>query len=396
MSSRHTIWLIARRELRERFRSRAFRVGTAVQIFIVLIVVVIGALSGGDDGPTTYKLGATGAQSAPLAAAAKARAPAFSARVDVRSYPDPAAATQAVRDSDVDAALVGARLIVRGGSDTPLAGIVEAGAQRLESLEALSKAGVPPAAATRALSPPPLPVAQVSASGDENGVVIAFIGTLLLYIAILSYGLVVATGVVEEKSSRVVELILAAVRPRQLLAGKILGIGALGLATLAVIGTVGLAGAALSGQIELPSTTVGTILLIILWFALGYALYACAFATAGALVSRQEDVQSVTAPIMIVIIGGYVASIQVSSHPHSTLAEILTFVPPIAPMVVPARAAQDALPTWELLVSIALMLIAIAGVIALAAFVYERAVLRIGAPVKLRQVLSRRTTKSFA
>ena len=125
--------------------------------------------------------------------------------------------------------------------------------------------------------------------------------SFLLYGQLLVYGFWVAMGVVEEKSSRVVEVLLAAIPPRALIAGKIIGLGLLGLAQFALLGVVGLAIAAATGAIELDSTKVGILAIVLVWFLLGFALYAGLFAMAGVLVSRQEDVQSTTTPLTIAI-----------------------------------------------------------------------------------------------
>lgn len=116
--------------------------------------------------------------------------------------------------------------------------------------------------------------------------------------------------------------------------------------------------------------------------------YACAFAVSGAIVSRQEDVQSSSAPLSILLIAAYFAAISVVGSPDSVLAQVCTFLPPVAPMVVPARAAQDALAGWELAVSLLLMAAMTLLLLWLAARIYDRAVLRMGAPMKLRQALT--------
>jgi ABC-2 type transport system permease protein len=141
------------------------------------------------------------------------------------------------------------------------------------------------------------------------------------------------------------------------------------------------------GAIDLPESTGATIALVLVYFVLGYAFYACAFAAAGAIVSRQEDAQSTTTPLLLVLVAAYVLSLGVIDDPDGTVARIGTYVPPMAPMVVPARAARDALPAGELAASIALMLAGSAAVLWLGARIYERTVLRYGAPLKLTQAL---------
>lgn len=249
----------------------------------------------------------------------------------------------------------------------------------------LREAGVDGEAAQRALNPEPLAVEEL---GEASGGGIAFLSSLLLYIAILGLGYMVSGGVVEEKATRVVEVILAAIRPVHLLAGKVLGIGLLGLGQLLLIVGAGLIAAAALGSVELPESTATTAALVLVYFLLGYLLYACGFAVAGAMVSRQEDSNSTTAPLMITLVGAYLIGISATESPDSGLAVIASLIPPLAPMVVPARAAQDALPAGELALSIALMVAASALLLWLAARIYDRAVLRMGAPLRFTQALA--------
>jgi ABC-2 type transport system permease protein len=385
VTPRRAIALTARREFRERMRSRAFRVGLAIPLALVIGISLISAFTG-DDGRKTVELGVSGPRAAAIGQAARARADAFALELRLERLPSATAARAAVRDDDVDLAMAGDRLLVPAQPDDQAVALVRSAAASLRTTEQLRRQGLSAAEIRRALNPPQLATVEIE-SGDEGGQGLAFVGVLLLYIAIITFGNVVAAGVIEEKSSRVIELILSTIRARELLAGKVLGIGLVGLIQLFVVGGAGLAVALGTGELELPSSTAQTAVLVAIYFVLGYLLYACAYAMAGALVSRQEDAQSTTAPMTVVLIGGYLLSLSVLDDPDSTLATISSFIPPLAPMIVPARAAQDALPAWELAVSIALMLAGSALLIRLAGRVYERAVLRLGAPLKLSQAL---------
>lgn len=384
MTPRRAVSLTARRELRERLRSRAFRASVALQLAIVLVIVAVSALSG-DDGPQSYEVGVSGAAATQLVnGLASQSSPDFT--IGAEDVEGEAAAREQVAGGELDAAVVDERLIVGPDTDEQLSALIQEAAARSESTSALEREGLDQADINRALNPPALPTLEVG-QDEASAEGIAFVGSLLLYLGILGFGYVVTSGIVEEKASRVVELILSTIRPSQLLAGKVIGIGLLGLLQLALTAGVGLAAAVLSGQIDLPSTTPQTIALVLLYFVLGYALYACAFAVAGAIVSRQEDVGSVTTPITIVLVAGYLASFSVTDDPGGALATICTFLPPVAPLVVPARAAVDGLPAAELAASIALMVAATLALIWLAARIYERAVLRAGAPMKLLEGL---------
>ncbi len=212
--------------------------------------------------------------------------------------------------------------------------------------------------------PPPLPVVTEGGSSTSDRQGIAFVAVVILYGQLLGYGFWVATGVVEEKSTRVVELLLSAIRPRQLLAGKVIGIGLLGLGQLILIGLCGVIIGAASGQLDVNGDVVAAVGVVMLWFLLGFALYSCAFAVAGALVPRQEEIQAVTAPLTILILASFFLSFGALDDPSSTLARVLSLIPPSAPMVMPVRLIAGNVPAWEVVLSIALTAAAAAGLIA--------------------------------
>ncbi len=189
----------------------------------------------------------------------------------------------------------------------------------------------------------------------------------------------------EEKSSRVVEVVLSRVRPTELLAGKIAGIGSVGLAQFTVVAVAALAALALSDSAQAPQTTPGTIGWIVFWFVLGYGFYAVLYAAAGSLVSRQEEAQSMTFPITAILLVGYLFSLGTAESPDSLGALIGSFVPPTAPMVMTVRIANGGVPWWEIVLSVALMLATIYGMVQLAGRIYAGAVLRIGRRVKLKE-----------
>lgn len=383
MNPRRLVYLTARREVRERLRSRAFLVSTGISVLAVVAIVVIASLTSG--GEERFTLGVVGPEARATAEQARAGQEALGVELDVRELGDEAAARRAVEDDDVDVAVAGGRILSRGQPEPELLALLQEANRQVAGERALREAGLGREDAQRALNPPPLEVEEL---GETSGAGIAFVASLLLYLAILGLGYMVSGGVVEEKATRVVEVILAAIRPVHLLAGKVLGIGLLGLLQMLVIVGSGLLAAVALDRVELPESTALTALLVFVYFLLGYVLYACGFAVAGAMVSRQEDANSTTAPLMIVLVGAYLIGISVSEAPESGLAVASTLIPPLAPMVVPARAAQDALPIGELMLSIALMVAASALLLWLAARIYDRAVLRMGAPLRLRQALA--------
>jgi ABC-2 type transport system permease protein len=382
---RSAAYLAARREVREWLRSRAFRAATALQVVFVAVVVLISAL-GADDGRTEIELGVSGASAMMIGDAARSLDRSFDADVELRPLADRSAAIRAVEEESVDGAVVDANLLLADDPPDELEPLVQTAARRVQTEQLLRERGLSEQQVAGAIEPPGLEVRETGNSGSE-GAGLAFAGALLLYIALVTSGYAIAGGVVEEKQSRIIEVILTAIRPVQLLVAKVVGIGLVSLGQLALVAAVGLGTALASGQVDLPASTTETLLVVVLFFALGYALYAFAFAAGGAVVSRQEDIQSTTTPLLAVLLAGFLATTAVVDNPDTTLAQVLTLLPPTAPMVVPALAAQDALSAWELVASAALTAAAVGGLALAAARIYERAVLEFGEPLKLREAL---------
>ena len=363
------IALVARREIVERFRERSLWVSTGITVAVLAGVLVLpNALGFG--GATKGTVAAAGPRSVAVAGAAKARQRAFDVDLTVRRVTADAAARQLVRDGDADVAVLadGRALLVAHDADDAVVAAVQAGSQ----------------AARGARLPPPLPTRTEGGSGASDRQAIAFVAVVILYGQLLGYGFWVATGVVEEKATRVVELLLSAIRPRQLLAGKVVGIGLLGLGQLLLIGLFGIAIGSASGQLEIDGDVVAAVGVVLVWFLLGFAFYSCAFAVAGALVPRQEEIQSVTAPLTILILASFFLSFGALDDPGSSLATVLSLVPPSSPMVMPVRLIAGDVPASEVALSVALIVLAAAGLIAVAARIYGAAVLRTGSRVTLR------------
>ena len=390
MSGWRGIWEVARRELVERSRSRALR----ISMVLVLVLAVGGAVAAArlEQGTPTDDVGLVGSRAVAMVPALRLEARSAGRRVHLHRLGTVAAAKRAVRDGRLDVALVdGSRLIVRRSRSGPAVSVVQNAVAAERAFTRFRTLGLTQAQALEALAPRPLPIDTLEhAQRDAEQGVLA-VGALVLFAALVGFGSAVAAGVTEEKSSRVVELLLTTVAPRRLLAGKVLGIGLLGMAQLTVTGGAALAAGRLAGGAGLPSGATGTVALVVLWFLLGYAFYSVAYAATGALVSRQEDLSAASAPITWVLIGSFwfsVLALDFGRNPNGTLAQIGAFFPPTAPMIVPTRVVAGDMGAVGLSCAIGLELLATVGLVLLAARVYERAILRIGAPVRLRGLLS--------
>ncbi|HSJ51995.1 MAG TPA: ABC transporter permease [Actinomycetota bacterium] len=377
--------IVARREFVERGRDRGFVISTIITLVILVVIVVVSSLL---DRGTTFDLGVTGDDAREIGRLVVPTARALDIEIDLVTLDGNGAASAAVDAGDVDAAVLDDEILVKGDPPGELVSIVQAISQQLRSVDALASSGLDREEAREALNQPPLPVRALEPVDDrrrENSAV-AFVGVLVLYGQIFAYGYWVAAGVMEEKASRVVEVLLATVRPSQLLRGKILGIGLLGLAQLLLIGVAGLTAAQVVGALDFPSGAVATIGLVLAWFVLGFFFYAGLFSVAGAIVTRQEDLQTTMTPLTIVIVGSFFIGISATGNPDSTLATVASLLPPSAPLVMPSRIVLGEAEPWTVLVSVTLSLASIAALVPISTKIYSRAVLRTG-KVRLRQVV---------
>lgn len=373
MSGRRVVWLLARREVTERARSKAFVGSSLLTLAIVLVVAVLpGVLE--SDGPATYDVGYVpgGGRAEAVAEALPAVAAAVEdVEVEVREI-RPGEAEGLLAEGDLDAVLAGDEVLVHEELDG-----------RLEVLLA-GAAAAGDAAAARQLElrvlDPPDPEAE-----DREAMV--GVGTFLLYGQLIGFGVWVASGLVEEKAGRVAELLLTKATPSQILAGKVLGIGLVGFVQLVATVAAGLVAAVAAGTVDLPPGTPGAVAMVLGWFVLGFAFFSCLFAVGGALASRAEEMQATTAPVTVVAILAFLAAAAAGGDPGGTLARVATFVPPSAPLVLPIRHAAGELAWWEVIVAVAVVGAATVLVVRLAARAYAGAALHVKGTMKLRDAL---------
>jgi ABC-2 type transport system permease protein len=384
LRGRPAVALVARRELTQRVREKSFLISMGVTIAIVVLVAVVPPLVG-FGGTKTYTLGVSDAASLPVAQAAARDAKAFDAKLHIRRL-SPAGAKAALDGGHVDAVLSTRGLASKEKPDNALVGAVQAASREVRQARALGRAGLHGAAALRALSPPPVRVTTTKPTDperDRKGT-FAFVAVLLLYTQLLTFGYLLASGVVEEKASRVVEVLLATIQPRDLLAGKIVGLGVLGLAQMTVIAGAGLGAAAAVGALKIDGDVVAGAAMAIAWFMLGYAFYAGLFACAGALVPRQEELQATMTPLTMIILVSFFLSFAVLDQPDGTVAHITSFVPLSAPITMPPRVALGEASAFEIIAAVVITAASAAALIPLAGRIYSGAVLRTGSAVKLR------------
>jgi ABC-2 type transport system permease protein len=305
----------------------------------------------------------------------------------VHRYGSLAAGEQAVRQGHLDVLVAGARQLEYQGRADPQLKAVVTGAIQLAAVRArAAAAGLRPHAAAALFAPVPVrstELGHVAGRGPADELAVTVMtGLLLLCISI--FGSMVLTGVLEEKSSRVVEVLLARIPARALLAGKIAGIGLLGLAQIAVTALAALVAVTAAGSIDIPAIRGGVLAWAVAWFVLGYALYATMFGTLGSLGSRAEDAQAVAGPATVTLIVAYLASFFMIAQPASAAARVLSYFPLTAPFAMPGRIAMGATAWWEPVLAAALALATIIGLVRLAGRLYTGAILHSGPALSLK------------
>ena len=379
-------WLVARRELRERSRSAAFVASLVFMALAVAAAIVLPALLSGGGG--TRVVGLAGQGPSELASTIEAHGRATGTSVRIHSYDSVAAGEEAVRDAAVDVLVVnGRQLDWRRQPDAQLRAVLAGAIQTVAIRERALSAGMNPDDLVAMVAPvvvKDVELGQVTGRtpGDETA---AYALSLILFFTLSFYGGQVLTGVIEEKSSRVVEVLLARMPARNLLAGKIVGIGLLGLAQVAVVALVALVAVAFTDGVDLPAARPNMIVWALLWFVLGYALYATAFGTMGSLASRSEDASSVTGPLTVTLVVSFFLSYATIGSPYTAWARAVSWFPPTAPFAMPNRMAMGAATWWDPVVAALRTAAAIVGLVVFGGRVYGHAILHTGGVLKLGQ-----------
>lgn len=381
------VFEVARREFVQRARSRAFQITMLLTLGIIVAMGPILLLIQDESPPV--RIGIVGDQPEGFPAAVAAQAAALGTDVEVSSFGSIAGAESALVDGTVDVLLVdGTELVWQEESSVRITSIVSGALLDTERRAAIAELGLTDEEVARLLVPVPLSerVLVVEDPEETPRRIGALAGMFVLYMSILIFGQFVAMGIVEEKQNRVVEVVLSRIKPAQLLVGKVLGIGALGLLQVLAIGAAAVV--ALS-FVDLPDVSlaglgVEIIASVVFWYLLGFTLYSFLYAALGATVSRQEDLQgAVILPVFLILPGFFLAQVAVE-FPDGTLATVGSLVPFWTPMVMPVRMASGGVPWLQVALSVALVAVTIVVLIRLGARVYSGAVLRTGARVKLR------------
>ncbi|KMJ48348.1 ABC transporter permease [Rhodococcoides fascians] len=395
LNSFSAVSLIAKREFTVQVMKKSFVISNVIILAVIVGGIIAFSIFSGSGDEERDVIGVAGDQS--IAAVLEATGDAVGSPVEVRDVADAAAARSGVESGDLDVALVpdgnaGAYTAVTESELTgTLRAVVEGSVATQATNTALAQQGVDQnelaartGAATvtvDAIDPPDPEASQRTA--------LALSAVFLLYAQIIGFGMYVAMGVVEEKSSRVVELLLSTVRPLQLLWGKILGIGAVGILQLALYGIAGVGAGLGTGVLTVTGAALSVFAATLAWFILGFAFFAVLYAAGGSMVSRQEDVNSTTMPLLILIMAMFFAAFYSVSDPESTLANTLSWIPPFSAIMMPLRIAAGVTSPVQIVGSAVLMIVTTAILAMGAAKIYQRSILRIGKTVSWKEAFAR-------
>ena len=375
-----TTWLVVEREIREAARRKGVWALVGLTLLgATALVVVPEVIPDGDD---TAEVVLVGDDAMDVTAALEA---VPDPEITVTPAPDRAAAITAIEDDGADLAVLldagtAPELLVEDESAEVVTVVREAVANRVAATR-LAEAGidVEDVTAVFAEAAPSVTLVDAAQSGREGA---AFALTMVLYLVTVILTSQVASAVAIEKSNRVSEVLLAIVPPRAMLAGKVIGVGSIGLVTL-LAGALPIAIRFAVGG-DLPEGIGRTLLVSGAWFLGGLVLYLTLAGSLGAMVARQEEVGAVVTPLTMLLVVGYLVAI---SAGDSIVGLVLGLFPLTSPLVAPYRIAVEAGSLGEYVASLVVLLVTVGVVGRIATVVFRRAIVRTGDRLKLRDVL---------
>ena len=349
------VWRVAEREIRVRLRSVAFLVSSGILLLIVLGSIVIGSIVSSNQDPVPVAVvGLTGLEGSQL---------------DVTEVDTVEEATELVREGTVDAAVI--------ADDSQSTGV-----------RIIADESAPSEVLAMFTLRPPVQLLDDSGPDAFLSYLVALGFGIVFFASAMTFGSTIAQSVVEEKSTRVIEVLLSAIPTRALLAGKILGTSLLAYAQIALVVAVALLAISITGQSELLGGLSAPIGWFAIFFVFGFVLLASLFAATAALVSRQEDIASTTTPVTLLVTLPYFLVIFFNSN--ELVLGIMSYVPFSSPIAMPLRLFLGSAQWWEPLLSLAILIATTLAMIALGARIYENALLRLGSRVPWREALSRK------
>ncbi len=379
---------MARREAVERARSKAFKISTVVLLVMGPMMVVLSQIVPGliEDDPA--QIAFVGNNPAEISSALAQTAAAIDLEYELRDVDTADKAEEMLDEGEIDAVLVdGERLIFQSEAISEIVFALNEAVRAANLPAQIEALGLTLEDVAPLISPMDLDVRLLDPPEEDEALhpVVALLVIVAMFGAIVLYGQWVLLGVIEEKTSRVAEVLFGAVRPTELMIGKVVGNLFLAMAQMGMGAVSGVIALALIGSsVDVPNLAFSGVAVALVAAVMGVVLYAFAYAAAGATVSRPEDATSAAMPIMVVLMVGYVGSaFVVISDPDSAIAVALSLAPPWAPIAMPARVALGSPAWWEVAIAFGLLAVTIVGMARLAGRIYTGAILQTGPRIGL-------------
>ena len=360
-----TVWLIAEREITTKLRTKSFIISTLIMLVLVFAAVLFSGLTaqGGLFSSTTQVAVTSDITSGPNRDISESLT---AAEIELVEVVDRTEAVALVEDGSVDAALV-------SGGDSEVGFTI------------IGDEGVP-SILTQLLSiTPNIEILNPVTDSPVLAMMIGLAFGVIWMMSAMTFGVQIAQSVVEEKQTRIVEILLASVRPTQLLSGKILGNSILALGSVFLILAVAAVGMLITGQVILLGGLGGALVWVGILFIFGFVLVASLYGALGSLVSRQEEIGAVTSPLMMIIMAPYILVILFFDNP--LVLSVMSYIPFSAPVGMPMRLYLGQTEWWEPVLSLGILVVTIAMVVWVGARIYSGSILRTGTRVKLRDAL---------
>ena len=347
--------LVAEREITTRLRTKSFLISTGILLLLVLGGIIVSSINAANGADTRVAV----ADSALLDGIDGMEV------VPVDSIDD---AKRLVLDGDVEAAVI--------ADDSAPIGV-----------RVIAESSPPLSLINRLSVTPPVELLDPDAIPGELAYIVAFGFGIVFFTAAMTFGPTIAQSVVEEKQTRVVEILLAAVPTRVLFTGKMLGTSVLAFGQIALIAAMAIIGLTVTGQDTLLLGLGVAVMWFVVYFIVGFVMLAAMFAATGAMVSRLEDMGATTTPVTMLVMLPYF--LVIFFNDNSLVVSIMSYVPFSAPVAMPLRLFLGTAEWWEPLLSLGILAVSTVALIAIGVRIYENSLLRLGARVSWKEALAR-------
>jgi ABC-2 type transport system permease protein len=405
----HNVWLIAKREYLERVRTKAFLIST-ILIPVLMGGGIVGSIVSGSRAKSTSHITIV-SEDQQLATDLQAELQSGKdSRMTVDVISPGNSATRAaldamLADKQIDgylwitpAANPGERpsfsFTPRSAADISTKGVVSSALRTVLMRERLAHQGMVASDVDSLMQPVKVDTTQAGKNADTTSSFVAiYVLFFLMYMVILLYGMNVARSIIEEKTSRVFEVLLATIKPEEMMAGKVIGVGSVGLTQVAVwlltaviLTSSSIVGALAGGNVHVSLNPM-QIIFFVVYFLLGYLLYSSIAAALGAMVNSEQELQQLNMILVMPLAGCMFALAPVITNPNGPVARIISLIPFCTPLIMYLRISLATPPAWEIALSIALMMVTIYAILWVASRIYRVGILMYGKKPNLPEIL---------